>query len=220
MTDEDIMAVTAKPGPESNLSDAQLGTLMSPIHRSRVATRSQSGATLSYVEAYDVKATLIRIFGFGGFSAEVIDSKILDVREGGRQGVYSSGEKKGQTKAPQVIAQSTVRLTIFGIGPHGTDAVYTETAVGSNNGTDIGETCDNAIKTAASDALKRCAIYLGDQFGLSLYRGGSTDPLVRVLFAPGQSEQWARLLSSIAEEPVPDQRTQDALNRAMTKDQQ
>jgi hypothetical protein len=38
-----------------------------------------------------------------------------------------------------------------------------------------------AIKTAETQALKRCAINLGDQFGLSLYRNGSTAPLVRKL---------------------------------------
>jgi hypothetical protein len=35
-----------------------------------------------------------------------------------------------------------------------------------------------AIKTAESDALKRAAINLGDQFGLSLYNNGATAPVV------------------------------------------
>jgi hypothetical protein len=35
-----------------------------------------------------------------------------------------------------------------------------------------------AVKSAESDALKRAAVYLGDQFGLSLYRDGSTSRVV------------------------------------------
>ena len=35
-----------------------------------------------------------------------------------------------------------------------------------------------AIKTAESDALKRAASNLGDQFGLSLYNNGSSAPVV------------------------------------------
>lgn len=184
---------------ESMLTKQQLGVLMSPIHGSRVATRQQggsSGKTLSYVEAFDIKATLIRIFGFGGFSAEVIDARIIDIRDGGRQGQYQSGEKKGQDKTPYVMAQSTVRLTIYGIGPAGQDVVYTETAIGTNDGWTIGDVADNAIKSASSDALKRCATYLGSQFGLSLYANGSKQEIVKVLFA----EPQAKLLHDIREE--------------------
>ena len=43
----------------------------------------------------------------------------------------------------------------------------------------IGEHHDNAVKTAASDALKRCAINLGTQFGLSLYDDGRTTDVVK-----------------------------------------
>ena len=41
-----------------------------------------------------------------------------------------------------------------------------------------------AIKTAETDAFKRAAINLGDQFGLSLYNGGSTSPAVREVLVP------------------------------------
>ena len=62
-----------------------------------------------------------------GSSAEVIESKILDIREGGRRGVYREWGPKGR-RLPRVIAQSTVRLSIFGIsGPRWKNAIYTET---------------------------------------------------------------------------------------------
>lgn len=61
--------------------------------------------------------------------------------------------------------------------------VYSEAAVGSATGgaesSGIGDLHDNAIKSAASDALKRCAINLGTQFGLSLYDNGSTREIIK-----------------------------------------
>lgn len=176
-------------GPDRvELSGSQLHALMSPINPARVASRNVGGTSLSYVEAWDIKATLIRIFGFGGFSVECIDSKIIDIRDGGRQGHYpQTHSKAGQEKTPYVMAQATVRLTIHGIGPGGRDVVYTEAAIGTNDGWTIGDVADNAIKSAASDALKRCAIFLGTQFGLSLYNNGDRKDVVRILMEPEQA---------------------------------
>jgi recombination DNA repair RAD52 pathway protein len=199
---------------ETSLTTEQVGLLMSDIHPSRVATRSQGGANLSYVEAYEIKAMLIRIFGFGGFSAEVTESRILDIRDDGRQGTYTSGAKQGQPKTPYVMAQATVRLTIFGIGPQGQDAVYTETSVGTNDGYTIGDVADNAIKSAASDALKRCATYLGTQFGLGLYNKGSKAEVVKAIFAPHQRALWQE---AVGNKPAPPQaaQAQQAAERAL-----
>lgn len=170
-------------GGESNLTALQLyGLNAGSIHADRVKTRTVDGRGQSYVEAWEIKAALIRLFGYGGWSGEVLESRILEVREDGRQGTKSDGSMK----APQVNAYALYRLTIFGIGPNGQDAVYTESSVGSNSGQDIGATMDNAIKTAASDALKRCAINLGTQFGLSLYANGSRGDVVRRVLEPNQ----------------------------------
>lgn len=161
------------------LSNEQMKALMGSLNPARVKTRSQGGASLSYLEAYDVKATLIRVFGFGGFDSEVTESRILEVNR------IEPGEPGNTTQATkiEVAAMVTVRLTI-----HQTGSVYSETGVASQKGRDIGEVADFAVKTAASDALKRCAINLGTQFGLSLYNSGSTAEVVRRVFAPGQ--EW------------------------------
>ena len=53
---------------EAGLNEAQVEQLLRPLNPSRVAKRSQAGRQLSYLEAWDVKAHLIRIFGFGGCS--------------------------------------------------------------------------------------------------------------------------------------------------------
>lgn len=196
---------------ETGLDDSQMWMLMQPLHPSRVSHRSQGGANLAYVEAYDIKATLIRIFGFGGFSAEVSDAKILAIRE--HETTPSHHKRDGTAKTPEVIAQSTVTLTIFGLGPDGQDVRYTETAVGSNSGYDIGDVADNAIKSASSDALKRCAIYLGTQFGLGLYNQGSTKEIVAQIIEQRQREQWQRVTQP-QQEFAPDQSTQALLDGA------
>lgn len=167
--------------PAGPLTKQQLAMLMSPLFNGRVKTRNQGGQTLSYIEAFDVKATLIRLFGFGGFSAEVTEAKVLEIITAETHQYHVKAD--GKAKTPQVLAQSTVRLTIPSLG-----ATYTEAAVGSNSAWDVGDAADNAIKSASSDALKRCATYLGTQFGLGLYRGGDLTEVVEVIFEPEQAE--------------------------------
>lgn len=157
------------------LSKYQLERLHADLHRARVATRDQGGRTLSYLEAYDVKATLIRIFGYGNFSVDVLEARIT------HESTYRP--ENGNRDLWRIAAMATVRLTI-----HQTGATYTESAAASQSGPDIGEVMDFAIKTAESDALKRCAIYLGSTFGLSLYDNGTTQDVVRVVYAPDQKD--------------------------------
>lgn len=183
----------------SVLSDAQIRVLMaSRINSNRVKSRKVSGRNTSYVEAWDIKATLTKVFGFGGWSGEVIESRIIDVRDDGRQGTYTSGEKQGQTKTPYVMAYARYRLTLHNIGPMGQDVVYIESSIGTNDGSTIGDVADNAIKTAASDALKRCASNLGTQFGLSLYNAGDHNDVIKVLGVPWQAAALARARGAVA----------------------
>jgi len=60
----------------------------------------------------------------------------------------------------------------------GDTASYTEWAAGDATNPTLADAHDQAIKTAESQAFKRCAINLGDQFGLSLYNDGSTQAVV------------------------------------------
>jgi recombination DNA repair RAD52 pathway protein len=189
-TTEEAAPITSR---NRGITDEQIEVLLRPLHPGRVSTRTQGGTTLSYVEAHDVKATLSRVFGFGGFDAEVIDTKVLSI---------TSVEKGGKDQWT-VLATSTVRLTI-----HATGAVYAETAAASQVGPQVGEVCDFAIKTASSDALKRCAIYLGTQFGLSLY-AGTTKDVVKAIFAP---DQWTEYVPPAPPSPE----VQAMLDRATT----
>jgi recombination DNA repair RAD52 pathway protein len=138
------------------LNQHQRAKLLEGIHPGRIQHRTQGGKQLSYVAGWDVRATLIRIFGFGGFSADVIDTQIIP-----------------NTEHPTALV--TLRLTIHGIRPDGGDVTYTESACGTSR---MAGDYDNAVKTAETDALKRAATNLGDQFALALYNNGSTRPVV------------------------------------------
>jgi recombination DNA repair RAD52 pathway protein len=165
--------------PGTPVSWLQQWALMSALNPSRVSKREG----MSYLEAWDVKASLIKVWGFGGFSSELLESEILDVREVPQRANASKMNQK-------VTAKAVVRLTI-----HQTGAVYTEAAIAGSSQPDITESMDMAIKSAESDALKRCAIFLGTQFGLSLYQNGATHDIVQKVLAPDQL--WPR--------PNPDQ---------------
>ena len=167
-TDETITEVV-----ESALSKGQIGALMSPLNPKRIQGRQQSGRQLSYLAAYDVKATLIRMFGFGGFSAETIDTNVLRLEQ------YP--DKDGKFNNWTATVYCTVRLSIPSLG-----AVYTESASSSQVNPQPGEATDFAIKTAESDALKRAATYLGTQFGLGLYDGGTPAEVVKTIIEPTQ----------------------------------
>lgn len=150
-------------------NDAQKEQLLKPINSSRIAQRKGGGGKqLSYLEAWDVKAHMIRIFGFGGWSWNVSNAELMFESED--SGKWNVGYK--------VIGTLTIG-----------DAVYTEAAVGSSTLPQRGEAHDMAVKTAESDAFKRAAINLGDQFGLSLYNNGSMKPVVGRTLADGEIDE-------------------------------
>lgn len=140
------------------LNQHQYEQLLKPLNPSRVAKRSQAGRSLSYLEAWDVKAHLNRIFGFLNWSADVVSAELA----------FEEQNEKGQW---QVGYKVVLCLRVNG-------ASYTEAAVGSASLPQRGEAHDMAVKTAESDALKRAAINLGTQFGLSLYDNGSLKDVV------------------------------------------
>lgn len=156
----------------------QHNTLMKGITGNRVARRKGSGGmTLSYLEAYDVRAHLTRMFGFCNWSATVTDVTLT-----------FEEQEQNEKKRWNVGYLVTLRLSINDPqGQHLCD--YTEAAVGSATLPSRGEAHDMAVKTAESDALKRAAVNLGDQFGLSLYNNGSTAPVMKMTVVIPQAPQ-------------------------------
>ena len=145
--------------------------LLKGLNPQRISQRKGGGGrSLSYLEAWDVKAHLIRVFGFGGFSSDVLSAELMFEDQVGNN--WNVGYK--------VILRLTIGNDRF--------ITYTEAAVGSASLPQRGEAHDMAVKTAESDALKRAAINLGDQFGLSLYNNGSTAPVVNQTLAGDTNE--------------------------------
>jgi recombination DNA repair RAD52 pathway protein len=109
----------------------------------------------SYLEQWDIRRHLIRIFGFGGYDFIRLHCELVAHVEHDRRHT--------------VIYRYEGRLIVK--DPDGNPiASYDDAAVGDAiNQPNLGEAHDLALKAAASGALKRCAVNLGDQFGLGLY---------------------------------------------------
>lgn len=176
-----------------SLRKNQTDQLLKGINPSRIG---KDGKGFSHLEAWDVRAHLIRIFGFANWSADLLDMQPI---------FETSVEKDGKTRWT-VAYRATMRLTIFTGGME--DATYTEAAVGdSQNNPSRADAHDMAIKTAESQAFKRCAINLGDQFGLSLYNNGGSGSVVRAVLDAEESREQS--FSEVVKDKSPKQPEQE-----------
>lgn len=170
-----------------SLTSRQREVLLRDLHPSRVAhVRAAGGMMLSHLEAWDVRAHLNRIFGFGGWDETDtgLGTVLLYETE-----TTPGTESRGAARARWSVAyRATRRLTV-----RDADGCplcrYEATAVGESTNQPVrGDAHDMAIKTAESQALKRAAINLGTQFGLSLYRDGQVEDVVRATLVPGKED--------------------------------
>ncbi len=151
------------------LTDEQVTQLLQPINPSRVLADGKGHA---HVSQQDILAHLIRVFGFGNFDIEVLSVECIFEAERVK-------DNKPQNRF-DVCYRALVRLTIRGID--GKEVAHYEngsTATAQNQSRGDGH--DLAYKSAISLSVKRAAIALGDQFGLSLYNKGQRSALVRGL---------------------------------------
>ena len=131
-------------------SKEQVELLNEPILAQNVKERKAGWGsednTLAYVEGYHVIAEANRIFGFGNWSSETIETTCV----------------QNEPKAVSYIAK--VRITVGNVIREGTGA-------GHGNQSNHGNNHESAIKEAETDARKRAFMQFGNQFGLSLYNG-------------------------------------------------
>jgi recombination DNA repair RAD52 pathway protein len=146
------------------LSEEQTATLLKPIAAHRVKELDGN----SYVEQFDIRAMMNRVFGFTGWGLAVTHLELL---------YEQTTETRAGKPAFKTAYRCSVRLTIYGDPP----CHYDGASVGESTMPDFkrGDAHDMALKTAESGALKRAATCLGDQFGLSLYDNGSLYPVVK-----------------------------------------
>lgn len=144
-------------------SPTQTAQLLAPIRPNRVLRDPRGN---SHVSQQDVTAHLIRCFGFGNFSTELLDLALLfETERENRPGKYD------------VAYRATMRVSIFD-EHHNFVTSYEDASVGDAQNQNRQDAHDLAMKSAISLAKKRCCINLGDQFGLSLYNKGDLKPIV------------------------------------------
>lgn len=159
------MATKAVPEATHGFSQAQIEQLLRPINPVRVLT---DGKGFSHVSQQDILAHLTRIFGFGNFD---IDIKNVEL-------VFEMPASNGVSGRFDTCYKALVRLTIR--NEAGQEICHYENgSMETSLGQKRGDGHDLAYKSAISLSIKRAAIALGDQFGLSLYNKGQMSALVR-----------------------------------------
>lgn len=157
------------------LSRAQIGYLLRGIDEMRVG---KDGKGFSHVEAWDIRRHLIRVFGFGGHDTDMLEASLISETSAMRQKMGKNGPYGDPYEAWTVIYRVAVRLSVKvdGVELGHWHGIATGDA---SNQPSRADAHDLALKTADSQALKRAATNLGDQFGLSLYNKGSFAPVVQ-----------------------------------------
>ncbi len=147
----------------------QVEQLLRPIRPERVL---KDGKQHSHVSQQDITAHLIRVFGFGAFDTELLSLDV--VFEHQRFG----SDGKPVVGRFDVCYRAVMRLTVR--DEHGNRVCrFEDGSTGVAQNQTLADAHDLAMKSAISLAKKRCAINLGDQFGLSLYNKGQTTALVK-----------------------------------------
>lgn len=165
-----------------------------------------------YLQAWDVRRWLIRIFGFDGFDLDTVELVLVrEIEQPPGSVTVTRWVNNVKTEVPTerttwtVVYRAQVRLVIKVDGreiAHFDDA----SAGDSSNQPSLGDAHDHAMKTALSQALKRCCVNLGDQFGLGLYNGGRPDAVVirSVVTPAGDAAPAAELPTGDVVLPEPD----------------
>lgn len=193
---------------EGKFSPAQTAQLLAPIKPNRVL---RDGKGNSHVSQQDVTAHLIRVFGFGNFSTELLGDPVLlfeTVRPESQTGTVQRGNKTVDLASSphlwkyDVAYRATMRVSIYD-EHHNFVTSYEDSSTGDAQNQTRADAHDLALKSAISLAKKRACINLGDQFGLSLYNKGQMAALVggtHVLPAKPEGEEQKDLQDDVAEQ--------------------
>lgn len=139
-------------------SPEQINSLKAPLDRSHVASRSQGGRQVSYVEGWHVIDEANRIFGFDAWDRETIL-----LQETNRDLLTLRGER-GEYQQWRVGYIAKVRIKVDGVTREGSGF-----GSGMAKPEALGEAIESALKEAETDAMKRAFMTFGNPFGLALY---------------------------------------------------
>jgi DNA recombination protein Rad52 len=128
--------------------------LTAKLEPSHVQKAKKYGPKGDYIEGWHAIAEANRIFGFGGWSYNVVS---LDC-------VHQGPREIGEQRKPGFGVTYTARIVVRVGGVERED-------VGAGHGYDVdcGLAHESAIKEAVTDALKRALRTFGNPFGLALY---------------------------------------------------
>lgn len=161
---DEALSLGAKPiedrreGGESSsrmgLTEEQVRQLKEALDESRVKQVSTGGRSADYLETYDIIDAANRIFGFDGWSFELIDVSPM-----------SAANRDGESRGVLFVAKG--KLTVGGVSR--IDVGTNDVSYRRDSGEATPDSFETAIKGAVSDCLKRCFRTFGNQFGNSLY---------------------------------------------------
>lgn len=135
-------------------SDEQVKLLQAKLDPSNVKPPSQYGPKGDYLEGWFVIAEANRIFGFDGWSYEVVETRLVS------EAPRKIGKQQRDGWSVTYIAK--VRVVVNGI-------VREDYGAGHGYDVDAGLAHESAVKEAVTDGLKRPMRTFGNPFGLALY---------------------------------------------------
>lgn len=184
-------------------SEKQIAELSAPLNSAHVKARQQAGRKLSYIEGWHAIAEANRIFGFGAWTRETLDIRVVAEAE------RPIGQQGGKGWGVSYIAK--VRVTVDGVIREG---------VGTGHGIDrdLGLAHESAIKEAETDAMKRALMTFGNPFGLALYDKTQANVCDEIPHsAPPARNAGARdALPPVDRAPASHEPPSDALQTALT----
>ncbi len=132
------------------LTDEQKAELKAPLSAT-IVKKNPKG--FDYIEGWHAIAEANRIFGYDGWSREVVSLAIV-------------GEPYQVNGNWRVGYRATVRVTVL---TDGREIVRDGTGYGSGIVKDLNDAHEGAVKEAETDAMKRALMTFGNPFGLALY---------------------------------------------------
>jgi len=139
-------------GAQTALTAEQIAELKKPLDDKRIERRKAKFGSVEYLPTWDIIQRANEIFGYGGWQRQIV--RLEKVFEEESEGTYN-------------VAYLCEYRIIIG------DFVHEDVGFGTAvNYPEPTAAYEKAVKTAVSDALKRCFRALGPQFGLTLYQHG------------------------------------------------
>ena len=167
-------------------SDAQIAALEGDLAEHHVRTRWRADQPVRYIEGRNAIAEANRIFGFGGWTRETLELKLV---WRGKHTLDAATPLARSGYACSYLAR--VRVAVLGEGVRNL-----RDGTGAGHGADDhpGEAHARAIKQAETDATKRALVTFGSAFGLALYG----EPVAADRTRPGAPTPWVAADCEIA----------------------